>query len=53
MELKCNVLENVSYSDTRNGLLSAAESERALPYPDVARWVSTAVASGGTDSEVR
>jgi hypothetical protein len=29
------------------------KSERTVPYPDIAWWVSTARASGGKDSELR
>jgi hypothetical protein len=45
--------EIVSYSDTRDGLLSAVESERAVPYRDVARWVRAGSASGGKTATVR
>ena len=34
-------------SDPRDGLLSAAERELAVPCPDIAPWVSTAKASVG------
>lgn len=46
--------EIILNSDTRDWLqaLRIRESERAVPYRDIARWVSTASASGGRDSEV-
>jgi hypothetical protein len=34
-------------SNTRDRLLSADENEGAVPYPDVARWVSVSRESGG------
>ena len=45
--------EILSYSDTRDGLSSAVESERAVPYRDVARWVRAGRAGGGKTATVR
>ena len=45
--------EILSYSDTHDGLLSAAESERAVSYRDVARWVRAGRPSGGKKATVR
>jgi hypothetical protein len=42
--------EIVLNSNTCNGLLSTMESERAVPCPDIACWVSAARPSGGKTS---
>lgn len=39
--------EIIINTNTRNGLLSAAESQRAVPFPDVERWVSVTRSSVG------
>ena len=39
--------------NTHDGLLSAAENERAVPCPDVARWISTAGACGRKTAAAR
>jgi len=51
--LESDVSEILSCSDTRDGLLSAVESERAVPYRDVARWVRAGRVSGGKTATVR
>ena len=43
--------EIVSNHNTRDGLLRSEESDRTLPYPDVARWVSTARLQWWEDSD--
>lgn len=40
-------------SDTRDELLSASDSERALPYWDFAFWVSVVKGSGGKAAAAR
>jgi hypothetical protein len=42
----------ILHSNIYDGLLMAAESEWAVPYPDVARWVSAAGSSCGRQQQV-
>jgi hypothetical protein len=43
--------KNMNYvilnSNTRDTLLTAEKNEWAVPYPDVARWISVSRANGG------
>jgi hypothetical protein len=39
---KKNVKETILSQNARDGLLSTAESDRTVPFSDVARWVSAA-----------
>jgi len=45
--------EIIVNSNTRDGLLSNAESKRAVPFPDVERWVSVTRTSVGKASRSR